>query len=459
MNRNQSERGATLITVAIMLVVIISLLALAIDIGVGYLERRRVQAIADAAALAGVQVLVNNHPDSMIISTVDNYVLTQHPLAPGETRSFTIHWMRGNTTLTQQVGSGARPSGITGILVTVRGALPTYFAGVLPGRITQMTSVAEGGGGYSPLDLMLVMDRSGSMEFYSCNWQPYFNSGGPCASLIGTHYPNEYDRQEQVYYHCLPESGYDRCEGLWRRPSSGQPRACYFDANGTYTKMLSVPPGCSSISNESSCESCRARIVAPYQPITDAQNAASHFIDLVAGELGPTEPRIGLVSFASSATNPPDAHLTDMAQFNSALKPKVNALAQSVHNPGGSTNAEDGLYRARMELTDHNRVRATSVKAIVFLTDGNANRCRSGNCNETTAVANMRAEARAAQSQGIRVYAIGLGAGVEQAPLQQMVIDPSGQYSGVYLFAPTGADLQAAYAQMFAEIKRLRLVE
>ena len=127
MRRSNSERGATLITVALMLVVLLSFLALAVDVGAGYVERRRLQSVADAAALAGVQVLVNNLDNGKILDAVDDYALVQNPAGGNETRSEPeVQWLVGTTPSGPVVRGGGRPTGVTGILVTVEGWTPTF---------------------------------------------------------------------------------------------------------------------------------------------------------------------------------------------------------------------------------------------------------------------------------------------------------------------------------------------
>lgn len=53
----ESDSGATMVVVAVMMVVLLGVAALAVDVGALYSERRQLQSAADAAALAGVQEL------------------------------------------------------------------------------------------------------------------------------------------------------------------------------------------------------------------------------------------------------------------------------------------------------------------------------------------------------------------------------------------------------------------
>jgi Flp pilus assembly protein TadG len=459
MSKTSSERGATLVMVALMLVVLLSFLALVVDVGAGYIERRRIQSVADAAALAGVQVLVNSRPDGEILDAVREYALAQNPPGGNETREDpTVEWLVG-TTPSGQVGSGARPSNVTGILVTVRGSTPTFFANLL--GVTRVTAAAQGGGGYSPLDVMLVIDRSGSMEYNSCNFEPYFATAQPCRNLIGT-YSTEYERIADVYGSCSD------CRGMWvqtptptraAHPTSGPsptpvPGKCYWVdhySNGNPvrgTPMPPVPTECATpgVTTQNNCTACRGAIVQPYQPMTSAKDAAIYFIDLVEEQLLPTVPRLGLVSYSTSAT------LNKTLQYAANFASVRSAIASLT--PDSYTNVADGLSKALTELTGANK-RATAVKAIVFMTDGQANRPGCSGADPCQAAYNAAiAVANTAAANNVPIYTIGLGSGADQALLAEI----ANKTNGAFLYAPTAADLHDAYGTIFDQIKRLRLV-
>lgn len=453
MRRSNSERGATLITVALMLVVLLSFLALAVDVGAGYVERRRLQSVADAAALAGVQVLVNNLDNGKILDAVDDYALVQNPAGGNETRSEPeVQWLVGTTPSGPVVRGGGRPTGVTGILVTVEGWTPTFFANVL--GITQMTASASGGGGYSPLDLVLVLDMSTSMMYDSvCDFANYFSMGQHCHGINGG------DPLGGAY--C------DDCRGVWRKPGSSY--ACYWPDNAL---MSPVPAKCvaAGVGTQAGCEACKG-YAEPWLPITTAKDAAVYFVTLVEEQLpaypNPSFPRLGLVTYSTRACQPtgnpnhPCLGLTlDLPAVSAAIA-NIRMVPANTYAPYDMyyTNCEEGMSQARGYLNSTGR--ATAVKAIVFLTDGKANRC-IGEYSVTCSDAAARAKTQAHNAQTIdhiRVYTIGLGASADQAMLIDMANDPVGDFDGAYLYAPTAAELAAKYAEMFAKIKRLRLVQ
>ena len=102
------ERGQTLVIVAVVLVVLVAFLALVLDMGNIYAQRRRVQNAADAGALAGARALALNQVTSTIESAIREYTVTRNG---ADSYSATI--------LTRTV------------VVTASKAFSTYFASIV----------------------------------------------------------------------------------------------------------------------------------------------------------------------------------------------------------------------------------------------------------------------------------------------------------------------------------------
>jgi hypothetical protein len=405
-------------------------LALVVDLGIGFIERRVVQAVADAAALAGVQVLTSNGTDSQILAVVDDYVKVRNPLRGYESgRTYTVDWLSG-TTMVGRLGQVVRPGNVTGIIVTVTGNVPTVFANLW--GITEVQAAASGGGGYSPLDVVLVLDKSGSMDDDSC-FLKTTTSGFSLRSYAKD------QCSSQMTGDGLSSDDCDNCGGRWKT----SPYRCAWP-DGT-TMGSAVTGICGSVhTSQSACLACKGAWRTPTQPITDLRAAATTFVDL-ATTLAPTFPHVGLVTYSDSGSL-----VTQLTGNLNTVKTAISGVAA-----GGYTNCEDGMYRARQELTTSGRQRWNAVRVILFMSDGNANRCRtSSNCSASTAKQKAITEAQLAGTQGIIVYSIGLGADADQDMLQRMVT-----HDGEYLFAPTGAELDDVYRAMFQKIKRLRLVK
>ncbi len=83
MLKMHDERGQSLVQLALMMVVLLGFAALAIDMGYRYVERRRMQNAADAAALAGAYALCQNVPATSARATAVAY-LTRNGVKPAD---------------------------------------------------------------------------------------------------------------------------------------------------------------------------------------------------------------------------------------------------------------------------------------------------------------------------------------------------------------------------------------
>ena len=72
---NHTERGQSLVFIAIFMVALIGILALAIDGGLGYSKRRQAQNAADAAALAGADALCDSDTSTDARTVAEEYVV------------------------------------------------------------------------------------------------------------------------------------------------------------------------------------------------------------------------------------------------------------------------------------------------------------------------------------------------------------------------------------------------
>jgi len=83
-----SEKGQSLITVLIMMVVMVAMLALILDGGSAYLHRRQAQNAADAGALAGITELCGSSPDSNAAYNLAwEYAVTRNGSEPDNTKT------------------------------------------------------------------------------------------------------------------------------------------------------------------------------------------------------------------------------------------------------------------------------------------------------------------------------------------------------------------------------------
>ncbi|HEY63810.1 MAG TPA: VWA domain-containing protein [Caldilineae bacterium] len=164
-HQGRSERGDSLVMVALSLVMLLAMLALAIDVGLAYSERRKMQNAADAGALAGAWVLVDGGTDAEIAAAIQEYTVGQN-----QADTFQAYYLPSY----HEVGGGYTPPDATGIQVIASVSFPTFLGGLL--GIDTISASGIAGGGFSPLDIILVLDRSGSMDDDSCSLQPYPDS-------------------------------------------------------------------------------------------------------------------------------------------------------------------------------------------------------------------------------------------------------------------------------------------
>lgn len=156
-----AEGGQAIVLVVISLVVLLGMAALVIDIGYAYYTHRSLQASADAAALAGAQEL----PDgARAVAVAREY--TAESGAKNERRD-----VNGVTTTitTKCLTSIPGCDPVNAVVVKESAPTKTFFAGVLgiDAFSVKVTSTACSPCGVKPIDLMLVLDRTGSMCQFS----------------------------------------------------------------------------------------------------------------------------------------------------------------------------------------------------------------------------------------------------------------------------------------------------
>ncbi|WP_315763496.1 pilus assembly protein TadG-related protein [Sphingomonas sp. Y38-1Y] len=121
----KQRRGATAVIVAGAMPMLVGLAAVGIDLGAVQLERRRLQGVADAGALAAVR-------DPSQASAIANAMVTASPgRYPVATETVTGRYAADAAPDARFVAGGADPDAVR---VTVRGDVPTLFAAVFGTR-------------------------------------------------------------------------------------------------------------------------------------------------------------------------------------------------------------------------------------------------------------------------------------------------------------------------------------
>ena len=150
------ERGQAVVFVLLFLVAVIAVVGIVIDVGYAYRTQRSLQGTADAAALAGAQQL----PDATAAAQ------TAKQYGSGSTGKNKL----ANLSVDEQVNTacidtipGCKP--VNSVSVDETAVVPTFFSkivGVNSFRV-HVHAAACSPCGSKPVDIMLVLDRTGSM--------------------------------------------------------------------------------------------------------------------------------------------------------------------------------------------------------------------------------------------------------------------------------------------------------
>lgn len=166
----------------------------------------------------------------------------------------------------------------------------------------------------------------------------------------------------------------------------------------------------------------------PPQPITDTLAAAQEFVRGLS-----EDDQAAVVSFASTA----DVVAT-LSSSHTQTASAVNLLQIAPEEETGFTNTAAALDAAATELnsTRHN---VDARKVLVLLTDG----LPTGERDQEEIIAEVEAKAAELMSQGIRVYAIGLGQNVDLDFINNLVDDRANAF-----YAPTRSELSGIYSEI-----------
>jgi Mg-chelatase subunit ChlD len=165
----------------------------------------------------------------------------------------------------------------------------------------------------------------------------------------------------------------------------------------------------------------------PPQPVTAALQAAGRFIkSLNAND------RVGVVTFATNATV-----TTELTNQHEAVAEKVLVLGIDPAEETGFTNTAAALLAAQSELSS-SRHNLDARRVVVLLTDGLPTAA-----GDEDALAAAVTVAEKLDQDGVEVYAIGLGSGVDQAFVRSIASDDTNAY-----FTPSIGDLASIYAEI-----------
>lgn len=169
----------------------------------------------------------------------------------------------------------------------------------------------------------------------------------------------------------------------------------------------------------------------PPQPVTAALAAAAQFVQSLR-----EKDQVSLITFASTAV----VH-TEFTKESDSVASSIRTLAIDASEETGFTNTTEALLTAQNELnsTRHN---ADARRVLVLLTDGLPT--AAGNSD---VVAEAIAAAQKLSEDAIEVYAIGLGAGVNEKFIRALASGETNSF-----FAPTTAELERIYTEITSSL-------
>ncbi len=156
LRRTRGETGQVLVLFAVALVVLFGMAGLVIDIGYAFYAKRSMQASADAAALAGASQLPS-------AAAATSAAMAYGGAAGAKNENENVPGV--NTNVATKCAPVAPCNPINAITVTQTSNVPTKFARLLGINSFNISvkSTACSPCGMRPLDIMLVLDRTGSM--------------------------------------------------------------------------------------------------------------------------------------------------------------------------------------------------------------------------------------------------------------------------------------------------------
>lgn len=297
-------------------------------------------------------------------------------------------------------------------------------------------SAGNWGGVYSDIfgvvdvDLMLVLDRSGSMAWYIVNY-----TDSSTVSTTSSNWANvkslgvSQKNGELANLSVQIRAGSSGCTAYYNATINGTTVATGSRTSTSYgilTTEINISqyeaPYTVDLWLKRSSGGCTVynQILSVFQPPTKMEavkNASKSFLDIAGNNI-----QAGLVSYSTGSTL--DKTLQSMSEANQlALKAAIDAL-----NPSGSTCIECGLTKAADELTS-TRARPLANKVIVLLTDG------VGNVGDSVDGAVY------CRNRNVTVYTIGFGYDVDSTELTNIALLTYGDY----YFAPDAQTLNAIF--------------
>jgi Flp pilus assembly protein TadG len=472
MNRNQArtlkERGISLIFTAMTLVFIVPMVGLAIDAGILYTVKGKLQMAVDAASLAAARALSRGNDDTTqqinATAQAEAYVLLNFPSGYFNVSTPTFGVNNSGVSIDESVANQRSVS------VTAYVTAPLYFLRWLGTNNTTVSATATAV--RRDVNVVVVMDRSGSLT-----------SSGSCTPL----------KAAAVSFVSKFANGRDNLGLVTFGTSSLWPQGDFAMANDFQTASPSVPTILNSVNCTGGTNTAQGlwqgyqQLVTLNQP--NALNVILLFTDGYPNTLTASfpiknsssctnhNPKTGVLApgYGSPLTQPTTpSNLWGLMNYVAGTQPMTSDL-----NIGPS--ASQGGYAGCSYASNLNNNVINDIQYIPT-TDFWGNSMNTGYQPVTMNSGHINVDPNSVQNAGwnaadsaglrirqnvtipnIRVFTIGLGnsGGVPADFLERVANDPrasnfdSSYPAGAYIFAPQASDISDAFAQVASAILHL----
>src|SRR5471032_323101 len=161
--------GATAVVVAIMLSSLMGFVGLAVDVGQAMAAKISLSTETQAAALAGAQALLANNANATSVTAAVNAWTTANPPANVNSASATTSLSCVTATSNLPTCSNTCPNAVA---VTQTAQVSTHFLrafGYPSFTLSAAATAAKAGGAGTPLNVMFILDATGSMDTKDSN--------------------------------------------------------------------------------------------------------------------------------------------------------------------------------------------------------------------------------------------------------------------------------------------------
>ena len=468
LRRRQSQRrGSIIVLTALFLVMLIAMLAFAIDIGYMESTETDLRRAVDSAVLAGAGELTDGNTEELqetVLQFLDHNPVGSN-FVQGENVTVEVgHW---DDTNREFIHEDFQPSAIR---VHARHVNEPMFFGAFLG-VNHFTLETEAIAVYQPRDILVVLDYSGSMNDDS-EFKGYNSLG---ADNVKQNQQEIWD--ELVADGSIPaamqswsaEGNYYSTTKSWKLKNKlGISNVSYPFPQGSWSDWFSYVQNDSHVSNAGYRKKYGRYTFVNYllakqpaadetpnlwktseQPITAVKDAVTVFLAYL--QEADTNDQVGLTVYTSSeGTAKLESSLT--ADYESIEEISRQRQAGHYHS---YTNIGDGIKIAREELA--NNARPGAFKLIVLMTDGIANRPN----NTTYAKQYALDQAELSANARIPIATISLGANADTNLMDQIAEATSGIHFNVpgdQTVEEYEEDLKDAFREIAAD-RPLKLVK